>query len=90
MAFNTEYAQNLHRHVIIWLDEHIGQLGNNEKMKDRFRRITYPLKTLKQVQVQSAINEIDEQQNAQKSVFYHCFRSISSQNRFTNLRFSMC
>jgi hypothetical protein len=67
MSLNTAYAQMLHCHVVIWVDEHIGELGNNEKMKDCFCRITYPLKTLKQVQ--PAINEIDEQQTAQKSVF---------------------
>jgi len=67
MALNTAYAQMLHRHVIMWVDEHIGELGNNEKMKDRFRRVTYPLTTF--TQVQPAIHFINQQQTAQKSVF---------------------
>jgi len=67
MSLNTAYAQMLHRRVIMWVDEHIGELGNNEKMKDRFRRITYPLKTF--TQVQPAIHFINQQQIDQKSVF---------------------
>jgi hypothetical protein len=36
-------------------------------MKDRFRRITYPLQTF--TQVQPAVNFIRQQQAAQRSVF---------------------
>ena len=67
MAFNSEYAQTLHRHVVMWLDEHIGQFGDNEKMKDRFRRVTYPLYTF--TQVQPAIDFIHEQKDKQMSIF---------------------
>jgi hypothetical protein len=67
MALNTTYAQTLHRHVVMWVDEHVCELGNNEAMKNRFRRITYPLETF--TQVQPAIDFIRQQQSAQRSVF---------------------
>ena len=66
MAFNTKYADQLHRHIVIWLDEHIGEVGNNEKMKERFRRITYPLHTF--TNVSSTVAFIREQQ-ANISIF---------------------
>ncbi len=67
MTFNTEYAETLHRHVVMWVDKHIGVPGNNEMMKDRFRRVTYPLETF--IDVQPAIDFIHQQQAAEKSVF---------------------
>lgn len=67
MAFNSEYAQTLHRHVVMWLDEHIGQFGDNEKMKDRFRRVTYPLHTF--TQVSPAVDFIRQQHAQKMSVF---------------------
>jgi hypothetical protein len=67
MAFNAEYAETLHRHVIMWLDRYIGLPGTNEQMKDRFRRVTYPLETF--TDSQSAIDFIHQQQTAGKSVF---------------------
>ena len=67
MAFNTAYANQLHRHVVIWLDDHIGEVGNNEVMKERFRRVTYPLHTL--TNVNAAITFIREQEQNEISVF---------------------
>jgi hypothetical protein len=67
MAFNAAYKETLHRHDIVWIDEHIGQLGNNQKMKDHFRRVTYPLMTF--TQVEPAIDFIRQRQVAQRSVF---------------------
>ncbi len=67
MAFNTEYAETLHRHVVMWLDKHIGVPGNNEIMKNRFRRVTYPLETF--IDIQPAIDFIHQQQATGKSVF---------------------
>jgi hypothetical protein len=67
MAFNAEYAETLHRHVVIWVDKYIGEPGNNESMKDRFRRVTYPLETF--TNVKPAIDAIRQHQNAGKSVF---------------------
>lgn len=67
MAFNTKYAQTLHRHVVMWLDQYIGVIDNNKLMKDRFRRVTYPLETF--TDVHSAINFIAQQQTIQKNVF---------------------
>ncbi|CAF1498229.1 unnamed protein product [Rotaria sp. Silwood1] len=67
MEFNSDYAQKLHRHVVIWLDEYIGLPASNEKMKDRFRRVTYPLETF--TKVQPTIDFIRQQQAAQMSVF---------------------
>ncbi|UJR24519.1 hypothetical protein I4U23_005894 [Adineta vaga] len=67
MAFNTEYAATLHRHVIMWVDEFIGEPGNNEHMKDRFRRITYPIYTF--TETRSAKQFIEQEQTANKTVF---------------------
>jgi len=67
MAFNIEYAQKLHQHVVMWVDKHIGQPGDNERMKNRFRRVIYPLETF--TDVNPAINFIREQQAAKRSVF---------------------
>ena len=67
MAFNAEYAGQLHRHVVIWLDDHIGEVGNNEVMKERFRRVTYPLHTF--TNVDAAVAFIREQEKNKISVF---------------------
>jgi len=67
MTFNGEYADTIHRHVVVWLDEHIGVPGNNETMKNRFRRITYPLHTF--IDVQSTIDFIHQQDKNKKTVF---------------------
>lgn len=67
MAFNREYAETIHRHVVMWLNEHIGLSGNNEAIKDRFRRVTFPLYTF--TDVQPAIQFIHQQQINGKSFF---------------------
>jgi hypothetical protein len=67
MAYNAESAQTLHHHVVMWLDKHIGEPGNNETMKNRFRRVTHPLETF--TDSKSAIDSIHQQQAAGKSVF---------------------
>jgi hypothetical protein len=67
MAFNNAYAETLRRHNIVWLDKHIGELGDNEKMKDRFRRVTRPLITF--TEVQPTIDFIRQRQAVKRSVF---------------------
>ncbi|CAF3759540.1 unnamed protein product [Rotaria sp. Silwood1] len=67
MAFNDETAQTLHRHVIVWLDKYIGEPGDNEPMKERFRRVTNPIQTF--VDIDSTIDFIRQQQDAEKCVF---------------------
>ena len=67
MAFNTEYADQIHRHVVIWLDKYIGIVGNNEIMKERFRRVTYPLHTF--TDINSTVAFIHEQERAGMAVF---------------------
>lgn len=74
MAFNSEYAETIHRHVVMWLDQHIGLPGNNETMKDRFRRVTFPLHTF--TDVQPAIQFIHQQQINGKTVFLIVSRTL--------------
>lgn len=59
MTLNREYADQIHRHVII--------VGNNETMKERFRRVTCPLHTF--TDVDSAVAFIREQERAGMAVF---------------------
>ncbi|CAF4241294.1 unnamed protein product [Adineta steineri] len=67
MAFNVTYADTLHKHVVMWVDPFIGEVGDNERMKERFRRVTYPLHTF--TDVISAVKFIEEQRDAGKTVF---------------------
>lgn len=67
MEFNRACVEKLHRHDVVWLDKHIGELGNNQKMKDRFRRVTHPLLTF--TEVEPVVNFIRQRQVIQRSVF---------------------
>ena len=57
---------------------HYGQLGDNETMKDRFRRVTYLLHTF--TQVPAAINFIHQQEANQMSVFLIVLGQCARQN----------
>ncbi|CAF1240881.1 unnamed protein product [Adineta steineri] len=67
MAFNVTYADTLHQHVVMWVDPSIGEVGDNERMKERFRRVTHPLYTF--IDAASAVKFIEEQRDAGKTVF---------------------
>ncbi|CAF1571369.1 unnamed protein product [Didymodactylos carnosus] len=40
-----EHPITISNHVTIWLDKYIGMMGSDEKMKEKFRQISYPLHT---------------------------------------------